>query len=281
MEEPCLLLYKQLQRGCDIDVVRKEVTEILERDRDEDIMDVILMIFQTRDPRGGKGEYKLFYELINILHSIKPELVEFLLELIPEYGSWNDMFILADLNPSLKPILLGIAARQLAEDEKNILLGKPIYFLGKWAPREKKRLNHIAKDFAYLLAGPQNIGVKHSQIMAAFRRRFSRVNAKLGTVETYECSNRWEMIDPAKVPLGAQRVKMNAYLNQKNINDYGRNTCRDKFLEYQSLAPSYTPFNKKHIPKTMEELRSILDNTRYDLVREKVRNWIQGGWRGI
>ena len=120
MEEPCLLLYKQLQRGCDIHVVRKEVTEILKRDRDEDIMNVILMTFQTRDPRGGKGEYKLFYELINILHSIKPGLVEILLELIPEYGSWNDMFILADLNPSLKSILLGIAARQLAEDEKAV-----------------------------------------------------------------------------------------------------------------------------------------------------------------
>jgi len=31
----------------------------------------------------------------------------------------------------------------------------------------------------------------------------------------------------------------------------------------------------------MEELRTVLDSRRYDLVREKVSFWIQGGWRGI
>lgn len=281
MDDPRLELYNNLKRGCSMDLINKGVTNILERGRDEDIMDMMLLVFQTRDSRGGKGEYELFYKLIQTAYTIKPYLVEYVLELIPEYGSWNDIFILADLIPNLKYTLLRIAAKQLVEDETNLLLGKPILFLGKWAPRENKRLNHIAKDFAYLLAGPQHPNVKHSQIMAAFRRRFSRLNAKLGTVEIYECSNRWELIDPAKVPLGAQRVKVNAYLNHKNIDNYGRNMCRKKFLEYESLAPSYTPFNKKHLPKSMEELRSILDNTRYDLVREKVHLWIQGGWRGI
>lgn len=281
MDDPRLELYNNLKRDCSMDLINKGVTNILERGRDEDIMDMMLLVFQTRDPRGGKGEYELFYKLIYTVYTIKPYLVESVLELIPEYGSWNDIFILAHLIPDLKYTLLRIAAKQLVEDETNLILGKPILFLGKWAPRENKRLNHIAKDFAYLLAGPQHPSVKHSQIMASFRRRFSRLNAKLGTVEIYECSNRWELIDPAKVPLRAQRVKMNAYLNHKNIDNYGRKTCRDKFLKYEPLPRSFIPFNKENILHSMEELRTVLDNTRYDLVREKVHLWIQGGWREI
>jgi hypothetical protein len=281
MEDPRLELYNSLKRDCSMKLINTGVNNIFKRGSDEDIMDMMLLVFQTRDVRGGKGEYELFYKLIHTIYTIQPQLVESVLELIPEYGSWNDIFVLADLIPQLKYTLLRIAAKQLVEDETNLLLGKPVLFLGKWAPRENKRLNHIAKDFAYLLAGPQHPSVKHSQIMATFRRRFSRLNAKLGTVETYECSNRWELIDPAKVPLGAQRVKINAYLNDKNISNYGRNKCRERFLEYEPLARSYIPFNKKKMLASMEELRTVLDSTRYDLVREKVSFWIQGGWRGI
>jgi len=241
--DPRVTLFTQLVRGRDAKDVRRGVSDIMAIDTDQAITDAAVMAFQTRDVRGGKGERALFFEMLNALYGSESELATSLLTLVPEYGSWDDMFTMATKFPEMKGAILAIAAKQLAEDENNLLLNKPVSLLAKWAPREDKQFGPLAKDFAYLLAGAHGNGVKHSQLMAVYRKRLVRLNKGLKTVEIYECSNRWDEIEPSRVPGRARHIKIKAYMNVNVKNalprkpcDEKRNRCRDNFQAFFQAA---------------------------------------------
>jgi hypothetical protein len=221
----------------------------------------IVTAFQRRDVRLD-GQRAPFFRFIGRLD---PELSLALLPLLPEYGSWSDMFSLAHIQCFKAPIFK-LAADQIVKDEKNLAAGRPISLVGKWAPRESKRAGHLAKEFAQYLVGSQP-NVKHSQVMASYRRRMSRLNRALKTVEVYECANRWDEIDPASVPAGALRVKMAAYLNTNGHDpeNQKRIICGKKFQEF---------FKNRG-----REPLSPVDDARYEPVRAVVREWEEGGWR--
>jgi hypothetical protein len=111
--------------------------------------------------------------------------------------------------------------------------------------------------------------------MASYRRRLVRLNAALKTVETLECANKWDQIEPGCVPGGARHIKMAAYLNEvphrKNVlreaENEKRNTCRKKFREFL-----YERFEN---PVSC----APVDDARYDPVRQVVDIWLEGGWR--
>ena len=242
--DPRLSLYMQLVRGAEEKNIQEGVNAIIEMNTDQAMKDIAVLAFQTRDIRGGKGERKLFYTMLQTMATYDQELVENLLALIPEYGSWDDMFTIANsLIPSLKGQVLLKAAAQVEKDEKKLAGGESISLVGKWAPREGKAFTGLASEFARLLAG--NPKVKHSQIMSAYRRRMVRLNAALKTVETYECANRWDEIDPARVPGRARHIKMAAYMNE-NTKKSGkelrypenekRMSCREHFQEFFKMA---------------------------------------------
>ena len=248
--DPRLTLYTQLVRGSFEDVVRRGLRDILAMGIEEALIDAVVLAFQTRDVRGGKGERTLFHTMMNELFTSEPQLATMLLELVPEYGSWDDMFTMAFKYPALKQEIFAVAAKQLAEDEKGLMEGKSISLLGKWAPREDKQFKHLAREFAYHLAGSQNYGVKHSQLMASYRKRLSRLNAALKTVEIYECANRWDEINPGTVPGRARHIKMRAYMNEnvknrgatllRKPNDEKRNSCREHFQAFFKAAKEGT-----------------------------------------
>jgi hypothetical protein len=228
-----VVLYTKLVRGADSHEIAAIAKRLLKSGKDELIRDLVLMAFQTRDIRGGKGERSLFYTLMYEIREFNESLATTLVDLIPEYGSWRDVFVLADRNTYLRPALLSVAKKQLEADEAvlNAIPGPlrgwndpeptpaqmnpSISLLGKWAPREDKDLKDIAQAFSYVLHGRPTKDFKHSQMMAKYRRRLARLNAHLKTVETLECSNRWDEIEPARVPGRAREIKKRAYLNEK------------------------------------------------------------------
>lgn len=284
INDPRVILYTGLVRGAFEHDVRMNFNELITKYSDQALIDAAVIAFHTRDVRGGKGERQLFYSMMCEFFTIEPELAISLFELIPDYGSWDDMFTMAAQYPALKEILLAVAAKQLVEDEKNIMLGRPISLVGKWAPREDKHFKGIAKDFAYMLVGSQRITAKHSQIMAAYRKRLARLNVALQTVEVYECANRWDEINPIQVPSRALTIKLRAYLNEKvtnsNVlrkpNDEKRNSCREHFQTFFNTHVKNISLNQN-----TEELSIILNDKRYEPVRARVVQWIYGGWRYI
>lgn len=242
--DPRLSLYMQLVRGAEKNNVQEGVNAVINMNTDQAMNDIAVMAFQTRDVRGGKGERQLFYTMLQAMEAYDQELAEKLLKLIPQYGSWDDMFTIANgMIPSLKGAVLLKAAEQVEKDEKNLSVGESISLVSKWAPREGKAFTALASEFARLLTG--NPKVKHSQIMSVYRKRMVRLNAALKTVETYECANRWDEIDPARVPGRARHIKMAAYMNEKgkkngkelrHPENEKRMSCRQHFQEFFQKA---------------------------------------------
>lgn len=265
-----------LSRAASEDDVTAVVNTMIKMRTNQAFRDLAVLAFQTRDVRGGRGERRLFYLMFKAIAAYNLELAQDLIPLIPEYGSWDDMFALAtELPLMLKLKIFRVAAAQLEKDEKALATGMPISLLAKWAPREGKAFSAIAADFARHLSGSINPLVKHSQVMASYRRRLVRLNAALKTVETLECANKWDQIEPGRVPGGARHIKMAAYLNEvphrKNVireaENEKRMVCREnfsRFLKTEDQCPV---------------LGAQLDDARYDPVRRVVDKWLEGGWR--
>jgi hypothetical protein len=237
---------------------------------DAEIVNMAIEAFHIRDIHGGLGQRDRFYEMMWEMAEECPGIEVGLLELVPRYGSWLDMFAMAAKYPDLKPTIFKLAYNQIIADEHNLVENRPISLLGKWAPREGKAHGQLAIEFARFLVHVENPDLQHSQVMSIYRRRISRLNAALKTVEVLECANRWDEIDPAKVPQKALQKKKNAYLNQLNSgqprkpDDVKRERCRLRFQGYISSQNSDTAHMSNYGP-----------------VRDSVIRWIHGGWRGI
>lgn len=263
-------LSTKLVRGTTDEQLVTLVEQILTRGSDAALRDFVVLVFQTRDVRGGKGERKLFQQLFSALYAKKPELGSALVSLIPEYGSWDDLFTIAAaaLEKADWPILRAIyahAQQQLENDEKTVadylklVANTPaeqpparpsISLLAKWAPREGKQFGKLAVHFANHLASGGNYRSKmvHSQVMGAYRKRLAPLNRYLETVEVKECAKTWSKIDPTRVPARARELKKAAYLNEKvrksergpatprHPGDKDREACREHFQAFFKAA---------------------------------------------
>jgi len=254
------------------EITRDHIVQAIQSITDKNLIEAFVQVFKIRDVRGGFGLKDPFYVMLGTLYEFYPEIVTSLLELVPKYGSWKDMFMLLEKGSNIPAnVIFEIASRQLVEDEKNIL-GGPLSLLAKWAPREGKQFSHLAKDFAYSLVGPTN--ARHSQIMASYRKRVARLNMKLETVETLECANRWDEIDFRLVPMGAMTSKSAAYANEnldgsvRKPDDIKREACRIKYLDFKGALEADP---RVYIP---------IQESRYDPIRARVKDWLEGGWRG-
>ena len=68
--------------------------ELLKKSVNEDLDSTIILTFQLRDCRGGKGERKLFKWALQWLFLNHPQKIVKILRLIPYYGRWDDLYIL-------------------------------------------------------------------------------------------------------------------------------------------------------------------------------------------
>jgi hypothetical protein len=208
------------------------------------------MMFKTRDVRG-RGERRLFHYMFKILNQHYPNLCQSLLIFIPTYGYWKDLFHIAMENYNLFSPILQICKAQLLDDEAALEAGRPISMMAKWIPKEGKSMSRFTKYFAQHLYG--DILPIHSSRMNHLRHRISRLNRALNTLETLQCANRWDEIDPAKVPTVARFKQQAAFLNEhprhngiRHPNNVKRMICRTKFQSYQPppQGNSYSPLRQ-------------------------------------
>ena len=98
LDNPLVALSALLTRGVTAETVSPLVQEIIEvkgrAAREQVIEDLCVLAFQTRDIRGGKGERDASFLLFNQLLSNKMTsgLMADLLDLVPDYGCWQDLF---------------------------------------------------------------------------------------------------------------------------------------------------------------------------------------------
>lgn len=178
------------------------------------VADAFVLTFLARNVRGGKGERDLFKHMYLALNEVQPELARELVDLIPHYGSWRDVFELAPLKAHgnlnyLRHRVYRLAAEQLRVDEATEA-GKSLSLCAKWAPRESS----ADKEKAQWLAAKLFPDVRpFSAQMKMYRKFVAGLNQRLDTVETHMCGGSWADINPQSVPGRAGKLYSRALLN--------------------------------------------------------------------
>ena len=294
--DPRVALSALLVRGADVDGIEKLMCEAMQNP--SSLEDVVVLAFQTRDIRGGKGERLLFKQMLAILFNRVPQLTLSLLDLVPEYGCWDDLFSLKQ--PQLIEKVLEITVDQLLNDSSTEDGGK-VSLCAKWAPREDRQ-----GDLAKLLAkkifpGEQNL----SRRLKAYRKLVVGLNKRLQTTEIKMCDHHFADIEPGHVPGRCLQKHMRAFLNEtlkkvprgsvyrprmehdlRHEDDEDRMACREHFQEHFAKAAkgeaklngSKTVFPHELVKKADNIMAHHVMNPEED-PHEDEKNAILGVWR--
>ena len=238
-----VVLSALLVRGADTGMIQEKLKKILDEGHVED---AFVLAFMNRNIRGGKGERDLFYEMYSVLLRYKHDIASHLLDLVPHFGYWGDMFEILDMNPLEKSAILELVKKQLIDDEKAMGEQKPASLLAKWIPREGNR-RPFAKEIAAALSSKPLIQAR----LADYRKRISALNKYISTTEIAMCANTWDKIVPEKVPGRCMKLHTKAFLNEqlkgtglRKPDDKVRLECREHFQTYFSETAKGTKVAK-------------------------------------
>ena len=285
VENPLVALSVLLVRGAPEDRIRQGLDAVLASGRPEDLEDAFVLAFQTRDIRGGKGERELFQTMLLYFLETKPHIALAILELVPEYGCWDDLYKITDQRAIKKVIDLTInqLKKDLATPDD-----KPISLCAKWAPRED-RSAPLAKMMAKLLF-PEEDNV--SRRLKAYRKLVVGLNKRLQTTEINMCARTFADIEPSKVPGRCLQKNMKAFLNEQgnrhnhvmvrrgNLrypDDADRMACREHFQDHFAKAAKGEA--KVNGSKTVFPHELVKKASRIPSDAENERNGVLAVWK--
>lgn len=291
VEDPRVALSVLLTRGAQAGIIRSGVEAILKmEDKDQALKDIFVMAFQTRDVRGGKGERTVAYEMFKALLDTKEvsPLAISILDLVPEYGCWRDLFVLAQSHA--KDRVLDITEHQFYKDLETLAGGK-VSLMAKHAPREDK-YPELYKALANKLFAAEP---KYSRRLKALRQALSAMNKASHTVEIQMCDKHFAEIKPEEVPGRALQKYTKAFLNQPSsyrhplhprpLGDQDRVECAEHFTEHfakavrgeAKLNGSTTVFPHELIKKIVNSRHSVRDCDDSCMTKEE-KDAIVGVW---
>jgi len=271
-------LFSMLNCQLDETDIRRRVEEIVIHGSIEDIRDLFVMAFQARDIRGGKGERRLFYSFMKVLHTFHPNTTRRMLHLVPEYGCWRDMWELWREIPALGKDILRLVKQQYIDDLTNAAMGdvNDMSLLAKWLPREKSATYRGLARWIARAVYPNERSEREQLIL--YRKETSFMNSKLKTVEVDMCAGRWRKIKPATVPRRCLKLHEAAFLNLtidgkvRYPDRSDRMKCREHFLynvedQDQDQDQDVPQNDSPKTTATCPGMYVILDDERYDPVR--------------
>lgn len=242
----------KLVRGASMGEVQRLISGLIGGADEKATADACALMFHTRDVRGGKGERDLFKMMYSAVSHHHPELASRLHSLIPEYGSWQDVVALmtydmpVSATDKLQDMLISQLRADVAMEE-----GKSISLAAKWAPREGKSTDALARKVAAAMFPAL---LRRQEQMSAYRRLVAGLNRRLKTVETFMADGHWADIEPAAVPGRAGKLYSRALLNLvgttkkgetiphgsmnalRHPDDADRMACREHFIAHFAKA---------------------------------------------
>lgn len=157
----------------------------------------IRILLNARDVREGKGERRIFRDVLQFIDINYPELIERIIVKIPEIGRWDDGFSLSTLRS--RKMFYTLIAKEIETNPNSLVF--------KWLPREKSSKKNIANELMYFL------GMKPKQ----YRKMLSS-NTKV--VEQQMCANKWNEINFSHVPSCAMHMYRRAF--PKHTEKFGQ-----------------------------------------------------------
>ena len=168
----------------------------------EDKMLAMKWLFYCR-VRDAIGERRTFRAIMKYLASDHQDVAKAVIELIPEYGRFDDLWCLLDTE--VKDDVITLVKKQLNEDAKNMMENKPISLLAKWLASEGASSKET-KRYAKILR--EGLGMTQRQ----YRKTLSKLRSYLNVVEVKMSAKEWNGNDYSAVPSRANLVYNNAFL---------------------------------------------------------------------
>lgn len=170
----------------------------------EDQILAMKWLFYARDVRGGLGERRLFRVVLADLVKSKPEMVIPVINLIPEYGRYDDLWCLLDDDESAT-VVYQIIDKQLKEDWDDMAAKKPISLIAKWMPSINAS-SAKTKEYGKKLC--KALGMTERE----YRKALSKLRKYLDVVEVKMSDKNWSAIKYEAVPSRANLIYNNAFL---------------------------------------------------------------------
>ena len=171
----------------------------------EDATLALKCLFYLRDVRGGQGERRFFRVCYKWLCRNDYNVAKRNINLLSEYGRWDDLIYVA-MDTPLWGDAVSIIKAQLALDVNC----KTPSLLGKWMPSENAS-SKVTKAAAARLR--EELGVTHRQ----YRKTLSILRTRINIVEKLMSENRWDEIEFDKIPSKAGLIYKNAFARRDII----------------------------------------------------------------
>ena len=256
-----LALFDKAVRGLDETRVRTLTSDVIAEARDardeRRVKDLFVLAFHTRWCRGGKGERKLFYQLLAVLYERYPAVVVGLVDLIPVYGYWKDLLsLLLECNRDgidyapLSARVWAVYAAQIQADAAELTAAQlerrapKLSLAAKFAPSERgqhsralKADREICKLLFPTLVGDRMVAGREAAwptARAKYRRILSSLRRALAVPEVRMCAQQWAEIEFGKVSSLCLDRHKRAFLNEGKARAHEDNpdraACRENLL---------------------------------------------------
>lgn len=151
----------------------------------QDHLRALKILFWARDVRGGAGERRVFRVCISHLAKYHLPYLIANLEVISEYGRWDDYLVLIEIrNDKLSKVVSNIILQSIRED-RNALAAK-------WMPRKGAIANQLRKSWGMSPKEYRKLLVEMSSV-----------------IETHMCAKEWTKVNYSQVPsVAAARYPM-------------------------------------------------------------------------
>lgn len=170
----------------------------------EDQILAMKWLFYARDARQGVGERRLFRVVLADLVKSNPDMVIPVINLIPEYGRFDDLWCLLDNAESAK-VIYQIVDNQLKRDWENMAARKPISLIAKWMPSINAS-SAKTKEYGKKLCKALKMTERE------YRKALSRLRNYLDVVEVKMSDKNWSEIKYEAVPSRANLIYNGAFL---------------------------------------------------------------------
>ena len=170
----------------------------------EDKILAMKWLFYARDVRQGLGERRLFRVVLADLVRTNPEMVIPVINLIPEYGRYDDLWCLLDDIHSARHVYQIVDA-QLRRDLENMSANKSISLLAKWLPSINAS-SPKTKAYGKKLAKALHMSERD------YRKTLAKLRAYLDVVEVKMSDKNWSEIKYEAVPSRANLIYNSAFL---------------------------------------------------------------------
>lgn len=183
---------------------------------EEDRLLALKTLFYLRDVRGGQGERRFFRVCYKWLANNYPDVARKNLELLPEYGRYDDL-IYATINTPIEADMFAIVKHQLALDVEC----KTPSLMAKWLPsencssKETKRVAGMIRNY---------LNMTHKE----YRKTLSILRGKINVLEKLMSANRWSEIEFDKIPSKAGLIYRNAFSRRDILSKKYEAFAKDK-----------------------------------------------------